>query len=725
MKANRTLSLIPIVCLLTLITSISVFGGSIEITSNLVDQKTFECFEKVEFEILLNKCFADPFNTGDEEVFLEITKPNGKIVKLPAFWIQKFDFKMRPLENRNYEWLYPEGNARWFARYAGDIEGEYSATAVYNSPETISRSSAIKFKCSGGDKKGFIRVSKTNQKYLEYDNGTPFFPIGLNLAFVGFGQYLSYEKLTNIFAKMNENGANYARIWACCEDWALGIEARKSAFSRSYSWYPPFINPPGNENYHSQKLAIQIGGDRPAVLDINPSEQVGVKPNHKYLLSGKVMGEDGNLIIESGNKELGEPIAINKKSEWITFSREFMSTSNQWWLDNLRLRSGNGKKILIKDITLQEFADNLASSSSAYNFLWESDPNRPPHGVFNQTDCAILDAIITAAEKNGIYLQLCLLTRDHYRFDLSNPESNEYAKAVKAAKNFMKYAVARWGYSTHVAIWEYFNEMDPNAPTQKFHTELGEYLKTIDIFRHLRSTSGWGPAPNHWTHPELDIADLHWYLREAWSTLWKDETMATLDRADFLRKYAVNKPAILGEIGLATDKWEKSNYMNRDKEGIHIHNILWTSVFSGLSATALFWWWDTFDPMNSYHHFRPLSLFVSDIHFNKAELKSSVIPVQNTNILAIALSSKTEMYIWMHDKTVTWWNYVAEKATTPTVKKIELNLPGLEACDYKITWFHTYEGKIINSETIHCDGDKIQITSPAFSKDLACKIIKM
>jgi len=98
MKANRTLSLIPIVCLLTLITSISVFGGSIEITINLVDQKTFECFEKVEFEILLNKCFADPFNTGDEEVFLEITKPNGKIVKLPAFWMQKFDFKMRPLE---------------------------------------------------------------------------------------------------------------------------------------------------------------------------------------------------------------------------------------------------------------------------------------------------------------------------------------------------------------------------------------------------------------------------------------------------------------------------------------------------------------------------------------------------------------------------------------------------------------------------------------------------
>jgi len=724
MKTLKPIFLILIISVLFLIPQISAVGADIEITLNLVEQKTFECYEKVEFEITINKLFPNPFNTGDEEVFLEILKPDGKIVKLPAFWMQKFDFKMRPRGDRNYEWLYPKGNPRWLARYAVDIEGEYSATAVYKSPENTIRSSSIKFKCTGGDKKGFVRVSKANPRYFEYENGTPFFPIGLNLAFIGFGQYLSYDKLTNVFAKMRQNGANYARIWVCCEDWALGIEARKSAFSRSFSWYPPFASPPGNENYHSEKLAIQIGGERPPVLNINPSEQVGLMPSQKYVLSGKIMGEDGELIIEFGNKQLGEPVIINKKSAWIPFSREITTTSNQWWLENLRLRSNNGKKILIKDITLLEFQEKVAGNTGTYNFLWEADPNRPLRGIFNQTDCAILDEIINAAEKNGIYLQLCLLTRDHYRFDLSNPESNEYAKAVKFAKNFMKYAIARWGYSTHVAVWEYFNEMDPNAPTQVFHSEVGAYLKAIDIFGHLRSTSGWGPAPAHWTHPELDLADLHWYLREAWGPLWKDETMAIIDRADFLRKYAPSKPAILGEIGLATDKWGKSKYMDMDKEGIHIHNILWASVFSGLSATALFWWWDTFDPMNSYYHFQPLSLFVSDIPFNDSGLKPAVLSVQETNILALALTSSTRTYLWLHDKTATWWNHVVEKRTPPTIKGVKLNLSGLKAGDYKITWFNTSDGKIITTETIRSNGSDILITSPEFSGDVACKIIR-
>jgi hypothetical protein len=45
--------------------------------------------------------------------------------------------------------------------------------------------------------------------------------------------------------------------------------------------------------------------------------------------------------------------------------------------------------------------------------------------------------------------------------------------------------VARWGYSTSVAIWEYFNEINPNLPAGKFYTKLGEYLEQIDPYNHL------------------------------------------------------------------------------------------------------------------------------------------------------------------------------------------------------------------------------------------------
>jgi len=61
---------------------------------------------------------------------------------------------------------------------------------------------------------------------------------------------------------------------------------------------------------------------------------------------------------------------------------------------------------------------------------------------------------VEAAERHDIYLMLCLITRDLYMKDLSDPTSAEYERAIRDAKNLMRYAVARWGYSTHVGAWE-------------------------------------------------------------------------------------------------------------------------------------------------------------------------------------------------------------------------------------------------------------------------------
>ena len=51
----------------------------------------------------------------------------------------------------------------------------------------------------------------------------------------------------------------------------------------------------------------------------------------------------------------------------------------------------------------------------------------------------------------------------------------------------------------------------------------------------------------------------------------------------------------MGEFGLAEDKWGRSPYMERDTEGVHFHIALWALAFSGLSGTAMFWWWEPLD----------------------------------------------------------------------------------------------------------------------------------
>jgi len=91
---------------------------------------------------------------------------------------------------------------------------------------------------------------------------------------------------------------------------------------------------------------------------------------------------------------------------------------------------------------------------------------------------------------------------------LRDESSPQYEQAIHDAKKLLRYAVARWGYSTNVAAWEYFNEMDPGLPTGRFYAELGEYLEQIDVYGHLRCTSTWGPSVKDCRHCELDVAQV-------------------------------------------------------------------------------------------------------------------------------------------------------------------------------------------------------------------------
>jgi hypothetical protein len=55
--------------------------------------------------------------------------------------------------------------------------------------------------------------------------------------------------------------------------------------------------------------------------------------------------------------------------------------------------------------------------------------------------------------------------------------------------------------------------------------------------------------------------------------------------------------------------------MKKDTEGVHFHTSLWASAFSGVSGTAMFWWWELLDQQNDYRHYKPLSAFLSNVCF--------------------------------------------------------------------------------------------------------------
>jgi hypothetical protein len=201
---------------------------------------------------------------------------------------------------------------------------------------------------------------------------------------------------------------------------------------------------------------------------------------------------------------------------------------------------------------------------------------------------------------------------------------------------------------------------------------------------------------------------------------FKDEVAVVLDRTKFLREHAPDKPVLIGEFGLATPKWGLSEYMEQDKEGVHFHNSLWASAFAGLSGTAMFWWWDQLDKQDAYGHYRALAAFLTDVCF--AGLQQPKAAISDDRLRLLGYQGDDRAYIWVSDAQATWWNQVIDKKQPAPIAGATIEIHGLRPGDYRIEWWDTHEGRIIQTEQVSSEQEPLHIQVPPFSGDIACKI---
>lgn len=127
------------------------------------------------------------------------------------------------------------------------------------------------------------------------------------------------------------------------------------------------------------------------------------------------------------------------------------------------------------------------------------------------------DRIVATAEQAGVYFQLVLQHHGQYSSSVNpNWESNPWnaakpsgflktprdfftsKRAIELTKTKYRYIVARWGYSPAILAWELFNEVhwvDPinrgndEALVGRWHSEMADYLRSIDVYGHFVTTS--------------------------------------------------------------------------------------------------------------------------------------------------------------------------------------------------------------------------------------------
>jgi len=256
-------------------------------------------------------------------------------------------------------------------------------------------------------------------------------------------------------------------------------------------------------------------------------------------------------------------------------------------------------------------------------------------GKFDLANAWRLDYVLDLAARNGLYVMLCIDSFNELRKERegayggwgSTPHNAANGGPLKEPREFwtdpvmlrlyrnkLRYLVARYGWSTHVLSWEFWNEVDIISPAAylpeevaHWHAQMSDYLRSTDPWKHLQTTSFANSSgrPEIDRLPQMDYTQTHNYgARDTASELadWQK------------RKETYGKPHYVGEFGTDAGGGEQQ----LDPEGIALHSGLWSTLLSGSAGSAMLWWWDShIHPNNLYYHFAALNRFVKGVNFSR------------------------------------------------------------------------------------------------------------
>ncbi len=319
------------------------------------------------------------------------------------------------------------------------------------------------FEATASALKGFVKVDTRNGRYLRFDDGAPYVPVGHNLAFEdgnpdvnGVGYY------DDLLGSLGRAGENWSRVWM--------TDFNRSALEWGEGHYSGLYHGPGE---YSLPSAWRM--DR--ILELAEENGVALQ---------LVLNDHGQFSNRGGDR-------------WAT-------------------------RCAPEDVPPCEPGDPGFDPGSAYN-----DANGGP---------------------------VPLASPDLF---FSNAEARDLMK------NRLRYIVARYGAFRSVLAWELFNEVqfvgtqteNPYTSAQlrsdivDWHADMAQYLKSVDPFGHLvttssaiRDTGDISGLNAMWALPAIDVVQIHWYEPQP--------ELMTTDVPVMIHQFATQygKPVVVGELGL-------------------------------------------------------------------------------------------------------------------------------------------------------------------------------
>lgn len=186
-------------------------------------------YEKFEISFNLSRSYHNPYDPDEISVYGVFLLPGGRRVRMPGFFYQPYERRL----TGGREELVPAGRGRWMVRFAPRETGYHRFFIEVVDREDRLESDTWNFLGVESASRGFARVSTRDSRYFEFDDGTFFYPVGMNLISpwdrpynqdyvetppIGLGT-LAFD---HYFERMQANGMNFCRMWMAY--WWLALE---------------------------------------------------------------------------------------------------------------------------------------------------------------------------------------------------------------------------------------------------------------------------------------------------------------------------------------------------------------------------------------------------------------------------------------------------------------------------------------------------------------------
>ncbi len=197
-----------------------------------------EQYKRLDSRFNLSRQYFNPFDPDEIAIDVEVMGPEKRHYTFPAFYRLKHVFEYHFTQ----EIMKPEGSPFWEFRLNPRWPGKYRVRLVITDksgekPEVL-KTNWRELEVEKSDRRGFVRASKKDHRFFEFDNGQWYFPFGLNIhtnidrrserSFKhgrmpdrGVRDYQDY------FSSMHKNGMNAAEVWlaawSCAIEWSSAI----------------------------------------------------------------------------------------------------------------------------------------------------------------------------------------------------------------------------------------------------------------------------------------------------------------------------------------------------------------------------------------------------------------------------------------------------------------------------------------------------------------------